>query len=65
MPRPVNQNNANIRSLIPRAQELRHSDTLAPKLAWNLLRNRRVLHYKFRRQVSLGNAIVESKGGNS
>ncbi len=61
MPRPetLNQQNANIRSLIPRAQELRHSDTLAEKLAWKLLRNRQVLHYKFRRQVPLGNAIVD------
>ena len=42
MPRPetLDQNKASIRSLISRAQELRHSDTLAEKLAWKLLRNR-------------------------
>jgi hypothetical protein len=31
----------------------------AEKLAWQLLRNRQLLHYKFRRQVLLGNAIVD------
>jgi very-short-patch-repair endonuclease len=33
------QDKANIPSLISRARELRHSDTLAEKLAWRLLRN--------------------------
>ena len=42
-----------------RARELRHSDTLAEKLAWKLLRNRQLLNYKFRRQVRLDNAIVD------
>ena len=46
-------------SLTSRAQQLRHSVTLAKKLAWKLLRNRHVLHYKFRRQVPLGDAIVD------
>src|SRR4030095_7632485 len=41
------------------AKELRHSDTLAEKLAWSLLRNRQLLRYKFRRQVPLGNFIVD------
>jgi very-short-patch-repair endonuclease len=61
MPRPEtsDQNKANIPSLTSRARELRHSDTLAEKLAWKLLRNRHLLHYKFRRQVPLGNAIVD------
>ena len=36
-----------------------YSHTLAEKLAWKPLRNRHVLHYKFRRQVPLGNAIVD------
>ena len=53
------QNMANAPSLTSRARELRHSDTLAEKLAWKLLRNRQVLHHKFRRQVPLGNAIVD------
>jgi very-short-patch-repair endonuclease len=61
MPRPetLDQNKANIRSSTPRAQELRHSDTLAEKLAWKLLGSRHVLHYKFRRQVPVGKAIVD------
>ena len=42
-----------------RARERRHSDTLAEKLAWRLLRNRQLLHYKFRRQLALGSAIVD------
>jgi very-short-patch-repair endonuclease len=46
-------------SLTSRARELRHSDTLAEKLAWRLLRNRQLLHYKFRRQLPLNNAIVD------
>ena len=41
------------------AKELRHSDTLAEKLAWRLLRNRQLLRYKFRRQVPLGAIIVD------
>jgi very-short-patch-repair endonuclease len=46
-------------SLTSRARELRHSDTLAEKLAWKLLRDRQLLRYKFRRQLPLGNAIVD------
>ena len=53
------QHETNMPSLTSRARELRHSDTLAEKLAWKLLRNRRLLRYKFRRQVQLGNAIVD------
>jgi very-short-patch-repair endonuclease len=53
------QDNANRRSLASRARELRHSDMPAEKLAWQLLRNRQLLHYKFRRQVLLDNAIVD------
>ena len=45
--------------LTSRARKLRHSDTLAEKLAWNLLRNRQLLRYKFCRQVPLGDAIVD------
>ena len=55
----LDQDKGNMPSLISRIQELRHSDTLAEKLDWKLLRNRHVLHYKFRRQVPLGNAIVD------
>jgi very-short-patch-repair endonuclease len=53
------QNRTNIPTLITRARDLRQSDTLAEKLAWKLLRNCQLLHYKFRRQVPLGNAIVD------
>ena len=61
MPRQetTGQDKTNIPSLTSRARELRHSDTLAERLAWNLLRNRQLGHYKFRRQVPLGNAIVD------
>jgi very-short-patch-repair endonuclease len=48
-----------IASLTSRARELRHWDALAEKLAWRLLRNRQLLHYKFRRQLPLHNAIVD------
>ena len=53
------QQTSNTPLLTSRARKLRHSDTLAEKLAWKLLRGRQVLHYKFRRQVPLGNAIVD------
>jgi len=53
------QRRAKFPSMITRARELRHSDILAEKLAWRLLRNRQLLHYKFRRQLPLGNAIVD------
>ncbi len=53
------QNKADCSSLTARARELRHSDTLAERLAWRLLRNRQLLHCKFRRQVPLGSAIVD------
>jgi very-short-patch-repair endonuclease len=46
-------------SLVARARELRHSDTLAEKLAWRLLRNRQLLRYKFRRRLPIDNAIVD------
>ena len=56
----LDQHKAKISSFTSsRARELRHSDTLAEKLAWKLLRNRHLLHYKFRRQVLLGNAIMD------
>ena len=55
----LGQNKAKVPSLTSRARELRHSDTLAEKLAWKLLRDRQLLHFKFRRQVLLGNAIAD------
>ena len=53
------QQTSNSPLLTSRAGKLRHSDTLAEKLTWKLLRGRQVLHYKFRRQVPLGNAIMD------
>jgi very-short-patch-repair endonuclease len=50
---------ANRPSLVSQARELRHSDTLAARLAWKLLRNRQLLGYKFRRQVPVPNAIAD------
>src|SRR5262245_63925580 len=50
---------ANLPSLTSRSRELRHSDTLAEQIAWGLLRNRQLFHYKFRRQVPLGSVIVD------
>ena len=49
----------NLSLLISRAKELRHADTLAERLAWGLLRNRQLFCYKFRRQVPVGNVIVD------
>jgi very-short-patch-repair endonuclease len=61
MPRPEvpDQQKPEGTSLTSRARELRQSDTLAEKLAWKLLRSRRLLGYKFRRQVPLGRAIAD------
>ena len=56
---PSRQDKEKFSSLTSRARELRHSDTLAEKLAWKLLRDRQLLHYKFRRQLPLDNAIVD------
>jgi very-short-patch-repair endonuclease len=48
-----------LKKLTENARQLRHSDTLAEKLAWKLLRSRQVLRYKFRRQHPIGNTIVD------
>jgi len=53
------QHKVKLPALTSRAKQLRHSDTLAEKLAWGLLRNRKLLRYKFRRQVLLGAVIVD------
>jgi very-short-patch-repair endonuclease len=42
-----------------RARELRRSQTLAERHAWYLLRNRRAIGFKFRRQVPIGDFIVD------
>ena len=41
------------------ARQLRRSSTEAERRLWFLLRNRRVLGHKFRRQVSLGPYVVD------
>jgi very-short-patch-repair endonuclease len=46
-------------SLVPLARELRHDDTRAEKIAWTLLKDRRLDGYKFRRQVPIENFIVD------
>lgn len=42
-----------------RAKDLRHSQTEAETVVWNQLRSRRFSGFKFRRQVPLGNYIVD------
>jgi very-short-patch-repair endonuclease len=41
------------------ARKMRHSDTRAEKYAWVLLRDRRMLGLKFRRQFEIANYIVD------
>ena len=45
--------------LLNRAREMRREDTRAEKLAWILLRDRRMYGLKFRRQVPIENYIVD------
>ena len=45
--------------LTRRAQELRKTPTDAERRLWNSLRRRRFADHKFRRQVPLGNYIVD------
>ena len=45
--------------LSERARELRREQTLAEKHAWYLLRDRRTLGLKFRRQVAIDDFIVD------
>ena len=46
-------------SLLSRARHIRTEDTPAEKLAWELLRNRRLFGLKFRRQVAIDRFIVD------
>jgi very-short-patch-repair endonuclease len=41
------------------ARELRHEQTDAERVLWNVLRNRQVLNLKFRRQHPIGNYIAD------
>src|SRR4029077_7538940 len=41
------------------ARELRHEQTNAERVMWNVLRNRQVLNLKFRRQHPIGNYIAD------
>ena len=41
------------------ARELRHEQTNAERVLWNVLRNRQVLNLKFRRQHPIGNYIAD------
>ena len=47
------------RELLSRARQMRTDDTRAEKLAWVLLRDRRMFGLKFRRQVPIENYIVD------
>ena len=42
-----------------KARELRHQSTDAERKLWSVLRNRKMAGYKFRRQVPIGNYIVD------
>jgi len=42
-----------------RTRQLRREQTIAEKHAWHLLRDRRALGVKFRRQVAIGDFIVD------
>ena len=48
-----------LRSKVELARELRQRAATAERLAWRLLRNRRLLGYKFRRQHVLRGFIVD------
>ena len=48
-----------MRNYPDKARQLRRSETLAEKLAWDLLRDRRFQGFKFRRQYPIGNCIVD------
>src|ERR1019366_1486817 len=41
------------------ARQLRHEQTDAERVLWNVLRNRQVLNLKFRRQHPIGNYIAD------
>ena len=47
------------RSLIRAARDLRQADTDAEQALWSMLRNRRLLGLKFRRQHQVGGFIVD------
>ncbi len=42
-----------------RARELRRNGTMPEKLLWGMLRGRRLASLKFRRQMPVGNYIVD------
>lgn len=46
-------------SLLDPARSLRRSETLAETLLWQLLRNRQMLGFKFRRQHRFGNCVFD------
>ena len=47
------------RKILQRARDMRHEDTWAEKLAWILLRDRRMFGLKFRRKVPIDRFIVD------
>ena len=52
-----------MRRIVPetrtRSRRLRKDSTAAENALWNLIRNRQLLGYKFRRQVPVGNYIAD------
>src|SRR5436190_12819804 len=48
-----------ISGLVQLARELRQAETSAEDLLWTLLRNRRLLGFKFRRQHQIGTYIAD------
>jgi type I restriction enzyme R subunit len=50
--------------LVDRARELRQKQTPAEEIAWELLRDRRFLGLKFRRQHQIGNYIADFSAPN-
>ena len=47
------------KELVKRARELRKNSTKPEKMLWYRLRNRQLLHCKFKRQQPIGNYIVD------
>lgn len=46
-------------TLIPRARNLRSNSTLSEVLLWEKLKGKQLFNYKFRRQVSISNYIID------
>ena len=56
---PRNKRSAQPKSAPKRRRKLRAASTKPEKLIWSVLRNRKRLHQKFRRQFSIGSFIAD------